>query len=411
MKIVFQAQASQLNAALETVSIVPPKSTTKGGNGYLFVVSGEQCYVYSRNDTHMARTTIDVSLVEGEGSFIYPADYVKGFKFLGDEIVTITATDDGGHSVGYTTGSRASVTHPSVDPQLITPIDKDLDNITDERVYPAAVLLEALRMSKPFAVDLAANSPSEDSRTIQVFDDSKAEYKGGNGNLLASSGYSSLFFYTEAFKDKGLSIHVNDLRGVSEFITSCGPEVKIKVGPKATFAINDKGWVYGWVHQAKDYTKFAYHGKAADRYQMVVPVAVVQNALRYLTCEMDKNTRKIRVEYAAADKALTFKAVDGGNKVTSFPVSVLPKEGCLEEDIAFNVNIDHFRELFLGAKGREILFHLAPFDHKGKLKVLTRTLDEFVLDSSGKLLGGNGVETQAKDVFPCLVTRFVASMA
>lgn len=415
MEIKFQVRASDFNATLDTVSVVTPRVVSpKGGAGYLCIVSANQCYVYSRDGVHMSRANIEVE-VEGEetsGSFIYPSDYVKGFKFLGDEMVTITATDsEGNHAVAYTTGSKANVTHPTFDPQLITPIDKDFDDASNDRVYPVALLQEALKTARSFVADSGDTNASEENRTIQLFDASKEEFKAGNGTLFASNGLSACYFFTEAFKDKGLTIHAQTLRGVTEFLGGCESEVRIRTSNRSTFAVNEKGGVYGWGHQTKSYGKYSYYALDLDKVVLTVPVVVVLNALRYLESEMGKGSRKIKVEYSSKTKEITFRAADGGNKATSFPVPAEVKEDN-NEDVVFNANIEHFLGLFSGAKGKEVQLRIFPHEGgaKGKPKTLVRTIDEFILDKDGKLVGGSGGD-KPEGSHPCLVTRFLVSMA
>jgi len=71
----FKAQAHDLSAALDLVSSVTPEKndSTGGMGGFLFSVRDGRCYVYSRDNVHVARADFEVEADE-EGQFIYPTD-------------------------------------------------------------------------------------------------------------------------------------------------------------------------------------------------------------------------------------------------------------------------------------------------------------------------------------------------
>jgi hypothetical protein len=410
MKITFQVQASELYKALDAVSVVKPASgLPKGAAGYLFVVKGDQCSIHSRNLSHMARTSLKVEVLpdgDAEGSFLYPADYIGGFKYLGDDVVEITATDkDNNYSVSYTSMSQANVVHPTVDHRLLTPIDKDLENAASETTYPVLLLKEALRVSQTFVLP----ESQEENGTVHLFDSSTEEQKEGNGCLYASNGTSACYFKTDALKDKGLTAHANSLAGISEFLSWCTSEVIVRTGPKGTFLINEQGWVFGWSHPTKTYSKYMYYSPSMDKIVCTISALTALNVLSYLECELPKDTRRVKVEYSDNPKKLVFSAAESDHRVVGFPV---PVEGESTESLTLYVNIDRFKDLFQGAKGKDLQMRFFPHagSTKSKAKVLIRTIDEFILDKEGKLVGGSGTD-QPEGTHRCMVTRFMMSMA
>lgn len=410
----FQAKAADLNAALDIVEIVKPRPITpQGGSGYLFVVRGETCYVYSRDSLRVARADFPVTDVEGEGAFIYPADYVGGFRFLQDEVLTFEAVSDGDlHTVRYTSLGGAASERTSYDPKLMVGCDRDVDAATDGRTFHVAILREAIGLAKPFLASPQDNKAEDQYKALQVFDDSNEAWSRGDGTLFAANNPQALYFYCDAFKGKLLGLHSQHLPAVTAFLGKCEGDVTIKKGTNMTFAINEKGDILGWTHHAKSHQRYGYYSLKSDKFVIDVPVRAVVNALRYTKTELDAKRDKIRVNYTANTNELSFNVVEGNAKAKSFPVPVQPKDGSEADNFTFAVNIDHFLALFDGAKGDrlELRVTILPVDERrAKEQAMVRTLDEFLIDASGKVIGGSGVENQPENAYRCRVTRFTPS--
>lgn len=410
----FTAKAADINSALEIVRIVDPRPITpQGGKGFLFVVRGTTCYVYSRDSLRVARADFPVTDPDGDGSFIYPAAYVNGFSFLQDEVLTFEAKSEGDvHTVSYSALSGASSDRTSYDPKLMASCDKDVEAATDERTYPVAILREAIRYAKPFLAEPQDNKAEDQHKTVQIFDGSDEAWARGNGTLFAANSTVALYFFCDAFKDRPFAVHGEHLSALTAFFAKCDQTVSIKTGKNMTFATDTKGRVLGWTHHSKKYLKFGYYALKNDNYVFDVPVRALVNSLRYTATELDPKRDKIRVNYTAASNELQFTVVEGNAKAKSFPVPIIAKEGSSPEDFSFAANLYHFINLLDGAKGDRIelrVLILKPDERRPKQQAMARTLDEFLLDGDGKVVGGSGVEEQPKDTYRCRVTRFMPS--
>ena len=410
----FQAKAADLNAALDIVSIVPPRPITQqGGAGYLFVVQGSTCYVYTRDALRVARADFPIEGVEGEGAFIYPADYIQGFRFLQDEVLTFEAVSEGDvHTVKYTSRSGAGAERTSYDPKLMAAFGKDVDSATNERTFAVPLLREAISLAKPFLAKPQDNKAEDHYKAIQIFDASNEAWAKGDGSLYAADGTQAFYFYCEAFKGKGLGLHGQHLGFVTSFLAKCDGDVTIKTGQNMTFAIDSKGRVLGWAHHAKTHQKYSYYALRNDKFVFDVPVRALVNALKYTGTELDAKRDKIRLTYSSDNNELSFTVIEGNSKAKSFPVPVSPKEGSETRDFSFSVNLYHFIDLLEGAKGDRLEMRvtlLLADDRHPKDRAMIRTIDEFLLDKDGRVVGGSGVEKQPENSYQCRVTRFMPS--
>ena len=164
MQIRFKTQASELNAALAIVGTVTPRPITpQGGSGYLFVVRGDRCYLYSRDTLRVARADFPIEPIEGEGAFIYPAENIGLLDRAGDGEITFTATVDGeNNKVAFQATSGAKDSRSTYDPRLMSTCDKDVEAATNEKEFPVGILKEAIRQAKPFlAEESDKNAPGQ----------------------------------------------------------------------------------------------------------------------------------------------------------------------------------------------------------------------------------------------------------
>lgn len=417
MEMKFKLDAAALNAALEVVSIVPPRPVTpQGGAGYLFVIRKDRegkdhCYIYSRDMIHVARADFAVRDVEGEGAFIFPSAHVESFKFAEGEIAFTVTSDGDNHSVTYSFGG-AEATVASFDPRLMAPCDKELESSTTEKDFEVAVLREAINMARPFLAKVNDQRVEEHYKTFQVFDGSIEALAKADGYLFASTGVQAFYFYCEAFKGKGLSVHGQHLPFVTQFLAKADGFLKVKTGPNMTFAIDSRGCVLGWAHHTKTYQKFSYYTLKTDKMVMAVPKGAALNALRYTKTMVDPKRDKIRMTYEQATGQLQFQVIEGNAKAKSFPVPATLKEGSEPRDFTFNVNIDHIIELFNDSKAGDVELRVAIIpvgEGRPKEQLMLRTIDEFWLDRQGKVVAGSGVEEgkEPEGAFRCRVTRFM----
>ena len=150
----FKLNATDLIAALSVLKTVPPRPVTpQGGAGYLFVVKGERCFIYSRDSLCVARVDFPVTEVEEEGSFVYPAEYTEHLKVLEGQTLRFESEtqEDERFVVRYESSEGNKAERTSFSPQLLlSTCDEDLNSTKTSYTFPAGILREAIDLSRPF---------------------------------------------------------------------------------------------------------------------------------------------------------------------------------------------------------------------------------------------------------------------
>jgi hypothetical protein len=403
----FRVQTTDLLQALSVVSVVTPKPVTpQGAAGYLFVVREGRCYVYARDAVCVARADFPVEVLEGEGSFAYPAGHVDAFRFLGDAVTLEALTEGDRFVVRYETESGASGERSTFDPILLTTCDTDYERATQEVEFPSALLKEAINLGRPFLAKHADNRLEEQYKGLVLFDGSKEGQKG-DGHLFASNATQAFFFFCEAFAGKGFEIHGMHLGALVAFLSKSEGVVRIRRGTNYLFVSNAQGHVFGWPRHAKTHERFSYYPLSRDAYVLATSKAVVLNALKLIRTELDPTRDKIKVEFDPTSSSITFGVSDGTAKAKSFPVPVravtTPEEG-----FSFGANIHHLLDLFESVKANDVELRVtvvAADASKGVKKdvAIFRTVDAFRMTPEGKVV----IEPEGS--FPCKVTRYVPS--
>jgi len=415
----FRLQAEDLNEALNVVSIVPPRPiTSQGGAGFLFVVEGSTCRIHSRDALRQARAEVEVTDVDGDGSFIYPSDKVKALAYL-DGWIEFEAghdKDDDRYWVKYRSEGAAESERSTYDPRLVQSMDEGLDAAETEYTFPSALLKEGLGVTKRYLAKPTETGVEDQFKILQLFDESKKEWARGDGHLFASDHVRVCYFYCEALKGKGLTVHGQHMPMLLAFLAKCEGEVTIKLGQGVTYIVNSKGWALGWAHHVKTHGKFSYYGHKMDGWLLKVDKDIILKTLRHTRAELDKRRDKIRVEYTHEDTSLRFRSSEGSGKVCSVPVGVVPVEDDQgagtkgkTDDFAANVNIDFLLGLFEPMHDHQAEFRasLVPAGQGRREVVLFRTIEEFWLSESGKLL--ISPSDTKEESYQCRVTRFMPS--
>lgn len=400
----FKLNAEDLTNAINTVSVVAPRQVTaQGGAGYLFVVRGERCYVYSRDNTCVARTDFAIRDVEGEGAFVYPAQYTDAFKFLVGECVFESEADEDRFTVRYSADNGAEAERTSFDPQLLSTCDKDLEKATTEYEYPAGLLREAINLARPFLADPKNSRTEEQFKGLMVFDSSKSEWSRGDGTLYSSNGTQNFYFECELFKGKHFEVHGQNLPALLSFLSKSEGTVKFRRGDNFTFLINSKGDVYGWPKQAKTHGKYSYYQLKYDQHELLFSKNVLLNAIQFIRVELDKSRDKVKVSYNHENKQIQLSVADGSSKARSFPVA--SEEGSTGEEKSreWNVNIDQFQKLVDGVKSNRFPLRLYFMQQGDKEVTMMRTIDTFRMTAEGKVV------QEQEGSFECKVTRFMPS--
>ena len=437
MEIKFKVTADDLRAALDTIRIVKPMPATQDGAvGYLFVVGKKKdrtsegapgpndgkdcCWVYSRDVLRTARAEFFIHDVEGEGDFVYPADHIEGFKYAAGEIEFTAKSEGESHSVRYSFGKsdkgQANVEHTTWDPKLHTPLDKTFREAQGDHKYQTTILRQALAMSTKFIASDSDRNAKDEHKIVTVYDPTTDSSGKGDGTLSARNSHQAFFFQCDAFKGKGLSLHSQHLQAFNDFISKCGSEVVIKTTKTMLYACTPTdSHVFGCTLFGKSPLEYKYYPRAWDTVVLQVPRDQTLQQLKWIMSQMPKDRVKIKVKYE--DLILRFQIIEGG-KGLSLPIEVklgeiVPGTPSNNTPYEYNVNASQFIELIEGAKANDVELRVAPLDEHGGAKNSAgfRTVDIFLLDADGAVVGGSGVNPDpANGTFLCKVTRFMPSM-
>lgn len=400
----FKLNTPDLINALDVVSIVAPRPVTpQGGAGYLFVVRGEKCFVYSRDAMTVARAEFPVSDVEGEGAFVYPAQYIDALRYLGPTATFETEAAEERFLVKYEDDMGASGERLSFDPMLLSTCDKDLDKAATSYEFPAGILREAINMGRPFLAKPQDTRAEEQHKGLIVFDQSKPEWTKGDGYLYASNGIQAFYFQCEQLLGKHMEVHGQYLPSLTSFLAKCEGTVTVRRGDHFTFVTNSEGHVFGWPKQSKTHGKFTYYALKADQNVLSLPKAQIVNALKYARTSLDKNRDKIKVNFDHERKTLQFGVADGSAKATSPAIVIDEVIQAEEKNQTWNVNIDHLLSLIEPMKSHIIQLRVAVVKHGDKEVAMIRTIDTFRMTADGKVVN------EPEGSFECKVTRFMPS--
>jgi hypothetical protein len=411
MKI--KLNASDLIAALDLVKIVKPRTVTaQGGAGYLFVVKGLDCHVYSRDDQCVARASFKLAESDGDDQFVYPAEYIDAIGYLDGQTLTFEteAKEDERFIVRYESSVGARTERATFNPKLLSPCDDDLNATTTKYEYPTGILKEAIDMSRPFLAKATDARAEEQYKAVQVFDATKPEHAKGDGHLFTSDSVRAYYFWCDFFAGKGVEIHAQHLGPLLSFLGRSPGKVTFRMGAHYTFLENASGQVLGWPKHAKSHPQFKYYSLKNDKNIFMIEKVQFLNSLRYTRSELDKTRDKIKIIFNHELRRIQFGVSEGTSKTDSLPVTVKPKkDGEVEmmeaRNWSFNINIDHMIDLVERVKNNEVELHIAivPASADRKEVAMFRTIDDFHLDASGAMT------VEPEDTFKCRVTRFMPS--
>lgn len=414
----FRVQSEDLKRALDVLTLVTPSAVTaKGIAGYLFVVKDGVCSAYSRDSRRRVKTELPVVDVEGEGSFLFLSTKIAAMRYLEGWIDLEYGQDGDLFWFKYTSEEGASAEWSSCDPDLMQPLDEELERASEGFSIPSATLKKGLDVTKKYAAPAADPRLGEHYKTVQLFDaKAKKEWAKGDGCLFASDHIRICYFFCEAFKGKGLSIHSLDLPCVMSFLSKCEGSVTVRPGEGVTFMTDSAGRTLGWSAHLKSHGKYAYYPLKMDEFVLSASTKILLRNLKLVRAGLDSDKDKVRVEYSHADKSIRFRASDGQGKVSAFPVSVVPildeetgaGKSALSDDFADNFNINHLIELVDSVEGHQVELRAAPMSKGGKKYVLLRAIERFWLDSKGKVRISSG-DAEEGEAHLCEVTRFMPS--
>jgi len=428
MEIQFKVDAGEFNRALKLVSIVSPQMTSQQEKGFLFLVKGTTCFVYSKNGGHEARSSFEIYEVMGEGSFMYPSDYI-GALFFVKGAIEFTATAEGEvfavkSIFGLASGTPGVKMHASFDPRAMNLFEKDIQDAVssqEPKIFNIKILRKALGSAKTFVAkdDKASH---EYYRTIQVFGDSELDnLKKANGYMFASNGNQAFYFKTSTFMNTGFTVPHQHLPLLESFMGQSAGSLKVYTTARGFYVMNEKNDVIGWPHHSETYKKFNYYTKDKDTV-VTVTTKDVYSQLQFMHASMAEKSSRIQWHINTGDKRMWFSLTDEGNNVVSLPVPLIKIEHDKFDgkERTTNINVNHMLGLFEDSAGDTIEFRIMATSKEGqKDQYFFRTIDSFYLNGeSGDLMIGDPKqdqdEKQHKDppegAQVCQVTRFMPGM-
>ena len=418
-KIKFTVSVDDLKKALKVVSIVSPQAQASSPDrGYLFVVQGEECRIYSKNGSQEARSSFPISSVEGEGGFMYPADYISEFDFRKGSILFEVLSDDTAWKVKYTTDTGAGSERVSFDPGTMVSMERKIQEAlsSEPKIFDVALIKDAIGTTKSFVAGDNDKTAADQHRTIQIFGDTEGPLAKGNGFMLASNNTRCCYYYTDAFKGNGLAVPGGEIGLMDKFLSRSSGALKVYETPKGYYLHNDKGDIVGWQHTVDTHKKFAYYAKK-DQIVVRVDVAAMSDQLRFMRAAIPKDTNKIRIAFNSAEGTFKFSSVDAGGSSTSsdsikveevLRCEVTPEEG--GADFQTFVNVEYMLSLFSGLKGAltEFRVFIVTSQNRPKPAYMFRTIDEYLFN--GTVVGGV-LENAEEGTHGCTVTRFTPNIA
>jgi hypothetical protein len=424
MEIKFTVDSEMLNKALKVVSIVNPQVTADQQRGFLFVVNKNEgkCCIYSQNEGHEARSSFPITEIEGEGSFIYPSDYIAQLGFISGPIVFTATTEGESFKVKYTFGASGVTDRITFDPRTMNLFEKSIQNAMssqEPKSFSIKVLQLALGMAKPFVAKSNEKITNEYYKTIQIFgDDGDPELaKKANGYLLSSNGTEACYFHCDAFLGKSLEAPGQHLPLLESFIAQSSGFLRIYKTDRGTYVVNENNDVIGWPRHEDTYKKFSYYSKT-EQIVVMIESKNLHYQLQFMRAGLHKNKSKIRLHFRASDGTFWFSSIDEGNTTTSLPVTARSiMENKINGEIVASVNVNHMLNIFDNIKGETVEFRIMilPADSKRvKDMFMFRTIDAFLVSNDGTIAGavadGSADMAVPEGVHVCKVTRFAPGM-
>lgn len=417
MEITFKVDASALNRAIGVASIVTPQVTPQTGGGYLLMVRQETCDIYSRDGKHEARASFPISEVVGEGAFILPSEAVEGLSYVSGEILFLATEAGGSFKVKYTFGESGLVEQVSLDPRTMHMFEKDIAaarEAVSPKEFTIKVLQFALGTTKSFLPKSGDTVDQDMYRSVKVFGNADPDLARANGYMFASNSKEICYFKCGAFIDKDLSLPAQHLSLIESFLGRSTGSVSIYQTDTKVYMINQLGDVLGWPRHSIEYKKFSYYAKTDEIVVKVAPGDIIPR-LKMMRANLPKDKTKIRMHFDPGTNYISFSSVAESKTLNSDPVATDKIDVRVSEPLVMNVNVLQMLHLFEAIRGDKVEFRIKivpASDRYPKDRLMFRTIDGFLLNDEGTVVGGF-IENPPKDTqYPpkgaheCLVTRF-----
>lgn len=416
----FKVQTSDWTSALSLASSVNPSAVdSQGTAGYLCVVRGEKCFLYSEDGKQRLRVSIPVFDVDGEGAFVYPTGSQGDLRYV-DGWVEFETGEDGGAYVVWCrrdTGGAKGGVHKIVTfaPNILKALDADLSSAEKTSSFPVVVLKEALGMTRPY-LETKEQDAKPEFQNLQLFGSDTGEE--GNGFLLGFSMNKTSYFYSPDLEGKSLTVYLPRISLLQAFLAKSSGYVHVYRSENSTYFMNSDEQVLGWSNQAFTMSKFGYYGFNLDRHVLRIPKAILEKELKYIRSTLPPDKNKAFWFYDHKAGTITISASNTfGSEVDSVPIAATPlvpdeDERCWGPgdlgstvDVQCNVNLELLIPLVEATKHpRDIILGIAIV--KGGKQHIFRVVEEYSIDQNGKYVEK---PVEGQEVYQCHSVRYVPS--
>jgi hypothetical protein len=416
----FKVLTSDWTGALALASAITPSAVdAKGTAGYLCVVRGEKCFLYSEDGRQRFRVPIPVFDVEGEGAFVFPTGAQGDLRYV-EGWVEFESGEDGGANVVWcrrdTGGSKGGI-HKIItfSPNALKSLDADFSKAEKTGSFPVAVLREALSMTRPYLSDPKEQGVKPECVNLQLFgSDLDAD---GNGFMLGCSMHRTSYFYSPELEGRSLSVYALRIPLLLSFLSRSTGMVEVHRTENSTYFMNSAEQVLGWSNQDFPPSKFGFYGLALDKHMLKISKASLEKELRYIRSTLPADKNKAFWSYDHKASTLTVSASNSlGSEVDSLPITVTPltsgDDRCWgtgdlgkKSDVQCNVNLDLMIQLVEATKHpRDVVLGIA--QTKNTKQHLFRVIEEYFIDGNGKYVEK---PSEGQEGHQCRTVRFVPS--
>jgi hypothetical protein len=372
----FRTSAASAREALKVVKIVPPRPFTLNNDaGYLFVVRGTSCTVYSWDALHVTRADLPISDAAGEASFIYPAPFITD---LDDDLAVVILSGENVFRATWNGGRGGSAERQLLNPKWASACDAELDAAVNPQTCPASVLREAVTVARSLKPTSSLSSIRTDPPPAIQVGPVRDGPTSTTGCVHASNGVDSISIFSPVFGAISTPLLVPGVSAplLRDFLARCEGDVTIKTGATSDFAIDSRGRALGWKRAAKAYDTIRVRRFDRDTTGLQLSARDVLHAVRHFR-EALHLYPIVSFAYDGA-RAIRISAAD----VTSAPVSVTPAEDSRVAGFDVKIELMALARIF-GTRSECVALRaraLEPTEARPIRRVMLRTIDEYAVD-------------------------------
>jgi hypothetical protein len=415
----FKVLTQDWTTALALVSSITPTSIdARGSSGYLCVVRGEHCYLYSEDGHQRFRVPIPVFDVEGEGAFVFPTGPQGDLRYV-EGWVEFESGEEGGADVVWCrrdTGGAKGGVHKIITftAKALKALDADFSNAKKVATFPSVLLKEALNMTRPYLAEPKDALAKPEFLNVQLFGADEAD---GNGYMLGHSTSRTSYFYSPELEGKPLFVYGTRIPLLLSFLSKSPGTIDVYNSENSTYFMNSTEQVLGWSNQDYAGSKYGYYGLALDNHIFRIGRASLEKELKYVRSTLPADKNKAFVRYDHTTCLLTVVASNTlGGEIESLPLAVTPlvegEPGCWgsgslskTEDVQFHINLDWMIQLVEATKHpRDVMLGIAQV--KKSKQHLFRVIEDYFIDESGKYVEKPAVDQKG---YACRAMRYVPS--